>query len=120
MQTRCYEPVAFGVLLNHNHGTITRPNQDKQLGDIIKEALSIESKPQYTNHIKNLTNLTEVTFSKGVQDASKEKRYHQYQHVVTRVHDQFDEGIKDYFIEFYQHEGDKKDTEIKCAVFYTS
>jgi len=109
-QKNCYDPIAFGVLFNHNHSTITRPGDDEQLASLLIKSLSIESVAEYKEHIVNLNKITNETFERGLQDQDKKKRYHQYQHVVTRVHDQFGEGVEDYFLEFYQQKGDKKDT----------
>lgn len=109
-QKKYYNPIAFGVLFNHNHSTITRPENDEQLAKQLINSLSIESASEYKEHIATLNNVTNETFEKGIQDSAKEKRYHQYQHVVTRVHDQFGEGIDDYFLEFYQQKGDDEDT----------
>jgi pimeloyl-ACP methyl ester carboxylesterase len=109
-QKHCYDPIAFGVLYNHNHGTITRPDQENQLAERLIKGLSIESASEYNDHISTLAKVTDETFAKGIQDTTKEKRYHQYQHAVTRVHDQFGEGVEDYFLEFYQQRGDKEET----------
>ena len=108
-----YESMAFGVLYGYNHGTIIRPEEDdKYFLDILVKSLTLEENEVYKEHIKYLNGITEETFKKGQVDPDKEKqkRYHQYQHLVARIHDQFGEGIKDYFLEFFQNEGDSKDT----------
>lgn len=105
MQERCYESVAFGVLYNKNHGTIIRPDKDDTLFlDLIKKSLNIEDSDGYQQHIEQLRKISDETFGRGMADKLKEKKYHQYQHLVTRVHDQFGEKIEDYFLEFFQEE----------------
>lgn len=98
-----YEPIAFGVLYGHNHSSITKPKKDSKLMQILIKSLEIKNIHQYQEHIKELNKLSEDTFHKG----QKEKRYHQYQHVVTRVHDQFKGKIEDYFLEFFQETEEK-------------
>jgi len=108
-QDCCYDPIAFGVLFNKNHSTITDPASDQVLADLLIKSLSIESVGQYEDHIKSLAQLTDETFAKGLNDPTREKKYHQYQHVVARVHDQFGEEIPDYFLEFFQDKNDIED-----------
>jgi len=111
-QEQCYEPIAFGVLYNHNHGSIIRPKKnDEQFNDLLIRSLTIRTSAEYKKHINYLRQVTEETFKKGTndKDEKKSKRYHQYQHVVTRVHDQFGEEIEDYFLEFFQDKGDRID-----------
>jgi hypothetical protein len=116
-QKKYYDPIAFGVPYGHNHGSIITPDAwDDRLKEIVLRSLQINSKKQYDDHLLELNHLTEETFAKGAQEtegSAKQKdkaaRYHQYQHVVTRVHDQFGAGIDDYFIEFFQKQDDNKD-----------
>ncbi len=101
----CYDPIAFGVLYNQNHGTIIRPKDkgDEQLKELLIKSLTIENSDQYGKHVEYLRDkINEKTFKDGMAEKKKEKRYHQYQNVVIRVHDQFGEDVKDYFIEFFQ------------------
>ncbi len=116
---RCYEPIAFGVIYNKNHGTIIRPEEgDKDFLGLIIKSLSIDTEVDYREHIKNLQNIANETFEKGSKDKEKEKKYHQYQHLVTRVKDQFGERIGDYFLEFFQEEdkGDKIIAKIQSEI----
>lgn len=118
-QEKCYEPVAFGVPYGHHHDSIITPEAwDDRLKEIVLRSLRINTEKQYADHRQDLNRLTEETFARGMQQetagSQREKdkaalRYHQYQHVVTRVHDQFGENINDYFIEFFQKEGDAQD-----------
>lgn len=104
MQKHYYEPIAFGVLPNLNHSSITKPKKDSGLMQTLIKSLEIKNIHQYQEHIKELNKLSEDTFNKRREN----KKYHQYQHVVTRVHDQFKEKIEYYFLEFFQ-ETDKTD-----------
>lgn len=104
-----YDPFAFGVLYGHNHSTITRPDKDEVLSGVLLKSLSIENQNDYKVHLANLVKITSDTFGKGIKVKDSEDKYHQYQHMVARVHDQFGEGIPDYFLEFFQEENDKKD-----------
>ncbi len=111
-QKKCYDPIAFGVLYNKNHGTIIQPNNsDDQFTSLILESLSIKDSQEYKKHIQKLAQITDETFAKGMENNSP--KYHQYQHVVMRVHDQFDEDIKDYFIEFYQEKEGEEDRSLE-------
>lgn len=108
VQEKCYSPVAFGVLYNHNHGTIVRPQKaDTQLADTLVNSLSLEDPAAYERHRELLDGITAATFQKGQGEEKKRQRYHEYQHVAVRVHDQFGEGIKDYFLEFFQEEDEQ-------------
>jgi pimeloyl-ACP methyl ester carboxylesterase len=109
-QKKCYSPIAFGVPYGHNHGTIIDPRTwDDRLKEIVLRSLRITGQEEYGRHIKDLDRLTGETFARGVQEEGKAVRHHHYQHVVTRVHDQFGGNIEDYFIEFYQERGDQED-----------
>ncbi|TET43687.1 hypothetical protein E3J62_12570 [candidate division TA06 bacterium] len=109
-QNRYYDPIAFGVLYNRNHRTIVEPGKDKTLADLLIKSLKIKSADEYKTHIKHLNEVSGETFGKGLKDPERKERYHQYQHAVIRVHDQFGEGIRDYFVEFFQKKGDRADT----------
>ncbi|MFC1620809.1 esterase/lipase family protein [Candidatus Omnitrophota bacterium] len=104
-QKRYFETIPFGVLYNQNHGSIIRPGEDDNvLKDLLIKSLSITNTSQYKEHIKRLNRITKETFKEGLLNEEKQEKYHQYQHVVTRVHDQFGEDIEDYFLEFFQEE----------------
>lgn len=109
-QKRYYDPIAFGVLYNRNHRTIVDPGKDKTLADLLIKSLKIKSTDEYKTHIKHLNKVSGESFAKGLKDPERKERYHQYQHAVIRVHDQFGEGIRDYFVEFFQKKGDRTDT----------
>lgn len=108
-QERCYDPVAFGVLYGHNHSTITRPDEEGTLSEVLLTGLAIESEDEYKAHLSNLAKVTKDTFARGIKEQGRENKYHQYQHMVARVHDQFGEGIPDYFLEFFQEKKDEED-----------
>lgn len=109
-QRRCFDPIAFGVLYKHNHRTIVEPDKDETLADLLIKSLKTRSTDEYKTYTKNLNQISGETFKRGLKDPERKERYHQYQHVVTRVHDQFGEGIRDYFMEFFQKKGDTRDT----------
>lgn len=108
-QEHCYDPVAFGVLYGHNHSTITRPDEEGTLSEVLLTGLAIESEDEYKAHLSNLAKVTKDTFARGIKEQGRENKYHQYQHMVARVHDQFGEGIPDYFLEFFQEKKDEED-----------
>lgn len=107
-QDAFYDPFAFAVLYKHNHSTITRPDQESILSKVLLDSLSIETEDDHKAHLDNLAKITKETFAKGMKSEDRNK-YHQYQHIVARVHDQFGEGIQDYFLEFFQEKRDKDD-----------
>jgi len=105
-----YEPIAFGVVYGKNHSTIKNPDSSDRnsLGDLILRSLKIGSPEEYCRHVEDLRGITSLTFEQGL--ISGGDKYHQYQHLVTKVHDQFNEEIPDYVIEFFQESGDDTDT----------
>lgn len=113
-QERCYEPIAFGVLYKKNHGTIIRPNdKDDELLGLIMKSLDIETGDGYQQHIEDLRKVTDETYEKGMVDKDNEVKYHQYQNLTVRVHDQFGEKIDDYYLEFFQEEDLKNKVIVK-------
>lgn len=109
---RCYDPIAFGVLFKKNHGSIVHPEDgDSELGELIISSLSIESDAEYERHIRALREITDTTFARGMAEKEDKvkARYHSYQTVVTRVHDQFGNWITDYFLEFFQESDSSED-----------
>jgi hypothetical protein len=111
-------PIAFAVF-NRNHTAIHDPNQDDPGQDWENTVLrALQVTPEtYQQHVDACSAITEKTFKDGLaanQGESKESkkiaaRYHQYQHVVFRVRDQFDHPVNDYVVEFYQEHGDDND-----------
>lgn len=108
-----YDPIAFGVLYNYDHARITLPSDSEygiSLGINILRSLSIESVQDYQKHVEDLKKTTAKTFEMGQEaQEAKQDRYHEYQNLVTWVHDQFNDNIKDYCIEFYQEQDDDED-----------
>ena len=74
------------------------------LGKLILDSLNINSKAAYQDHLGKLEKLTEETFVKG-QAALKSEHYHEYQNLTVRTYDQYGEMIPDYFLEFFEEEG---------------
>jgi len=64
--------------------------------------------------------VTRQTFQRGQGLLGKaQKCFHEYMHVVFRVSDQHGNPIPDYFIEFYQEDGDRADAvmqKIHCEI----
>ena len=74
----------------------------------LKDALTLEATGEYESHVQNCQAILESTYAETVGSPNPDW-YHRYEHVVFRVCDQFDEGLPDYMIEFYQEEGDPND-----------
>jgi len=114
-QPCCYKPIAFGVVYGKNHGSIINPDKnDTDFINLLVKSLSIETTDEYNQHISQLQQLTKEIFAKGQADSDEknQKKYHEYQHMVVRVHDQFGERIEDYYLEFFQLD-DKEDKVIQ-------
>jgi pimeloyl-ACP methyl ester carboxylesterase len=109
-QPRNVGEIALGVF-QRNHTTIHDPDaslvQSQEWSDALIRALTM-TPDQYGVHVQNLKDLTQTTFNSGTHGANS-KWYHQYQHVVFRVHDQFGQPVEDYVIEFYQEKRDPED-----------
>ena len=106
---RNVDSIAFAVFAR-DHTEMHDPNAKEQMeawGKIVLDALTIESK-DYDRHLTQCNSLTRKTFADGMNGRNKEL-FHQYQHVVFRVQDQFGQAIPDYVVEFYQEEDDPKD-----------
>jgi pimeloyl-ACP methyl ester carboxylesterase len=98
--------LAFAVL-DRNHSTIYDPALKTQAADwarLVQRALTVPVSG-YSAHVADCAAVTSKTFVAG---GSNEK-YHQYQHIVFYVHDQFGRSVDDYMVEFYQEEGDRPD-----------
>lgn len=107
-----YDPIAFGVLFKKNHTSIIHPEGgDPELGRLIIASLTIGTDEDYDQHVKDLAEVTELTFARGIKDKDEEiqERYHDYQTLVTRVHDQYGNWINDYFLEFFQETDSAED-----------
>jgi len=109
-----YDPIAFAVLFDQNHGTITKPigGENRELGALIIKSLSIEKRSQYEEHIKELSNITTETFQRGLGCPNPDY-YHEYLTINMRVRDQFGEYIPDYFVEFYNENEGSQDPTMK-------
>lgn len=98
--------LAFAVL-DRNHSTIYDPlakSQAAPWAKVVENALTV-SVSGYAAHVRDCADLTAATFKAGGNSA----KYHQYQHVVFHVHDQFGSPVDDYVVEFYQQEDDQAD-----------
>jgi pimeloyl-ACP methyl ester carboxylesterase len=106
---RNVDEIAFGVF-HRDHTTIHDPSvamQAKEWSETLVNALTIEAK-NYAKHVARCRALKEATFEAGMTGRNRDW-YHQYQHVIFRLHDQFGQGIPDYIVEFYQEEDDPRD-----------
>ncbi|HEY3897390.1 MAG TPA: hypothetical protein VGM54_02190 [Chthoniobacter sp.] len=104
-----YGPVALAVF-HRNHTSIhdpAEPTQHDLWARTITDALRTDA-AGYDAHFQRCQVIADTTFREGVAGAHPDW-YHQYQHVVFRVHDQFGQPIRDYIVEFYQERGDDKD-----------
>ena len=101
--------LAFAVF-DRDHSAIHDPADPRQAADwkrIVLQSLSINP-GDYAKHTTDCSAISAITFAAGL-NSSNPLRYHQYQHVVFRVKDQFGQPITDYVVEFYQEKGDKPD-----------
>jgi hypothetical protein len=105
--------IAFAVL-HRNHGSIIDPDAEDTQGrwaETLLNALRLEP-GEYARHRQRCAEISSATFAEG--DASPNPQWYQrFQHVIFRVHDQFDAPITDYVIEFYQEDGDPNDEVFK-------
>jgi hypothetical protein len=113
VQRNCPQ-LAFAVF-NRDHTAIHDPNDPRE-ADIWKPMVleSLRINPgDYAKHVVDCSKISALTFATGLQSSNPDW-YHQYQHIVFRVKDQFGQAINDYVVEFYQEENDGAD-----AVFET-
>jgi pimeloyl-ACP methyl ester carboxylesterase len=105
--------IAFAVL-HRNHGSIIDPIEPANKDEWAKTVLDALTLPaaQYDLHADRCAVLAARTFEEG-KSAENPLWYHQYQHIVFRVHDQFGASILDYMVEFYQEHGDEHDRVFK-------
>lgn len=91
--------VAFGVLDQENHSTIIGaeggPVNPETINYIV-EALTV-SDQNFSNWCHTLETTTQKLMQKSAAEASK----HGFQNTVSFVRDQFNQSVKDYFLEFY-------------------
>jgi len=95
------------AVFDRNHSSIHDPALATQAADwarIVQRALTVPVSG-YAAHVADCATVTTRTFASG----GSSQMYHQYQHVVFRVHDQFGQPVDDYIVEFYQEEGDPPD-----------
>jgi pimeloyl-ACP methyl ester carboxylesterase len=93
------------AVLDRNHSSIYEPGADSQRaewGRLVQRALTV---PQsgYSAHVADCAAVTEKTFRSG----GSSQKFHQFQHIVFRVRDQFGQPVDDYIVEFYQEDGDR-------------
>jgi pimeloyl-ACP methyl ester carboxylesterase len=101
--------MAFAVF-NRDHTAIHDPADPRQADDwkrLVLQSLSINP-GDYAKHTIDCSKMAALTFAAGANSPNPDW-YHQYQHVVFRVKDQFGQPIPDYIVEFYQENGDDAD-----------
>lgn len=113
----------FAVLPDRTHGDVVLPDEDglskdpmaqQRLGQLILEALSVNTSAQYTRVREKWSGITQVTrrFA-GTSDEAQANRdaffkkkgtspeyFHEYYQIVVRVEDEFGAPIPDYFLSF--------------------
>ena len=102
-------PLAFAVF-NRDHTAMHDPfdvRQTDQWRQTVLSALAVD-KTVYADHFAKCSAIASQTFAEGLNSSTPD-RYHQYQHVVFRVRDQFGHPVDDYMVEFYQQENDAQD-----------
>lgn len=103
--------LAFAVL-DRDHGNITKDikSQREDWRRVVLDSLSV-GESDYQAHVAACDRITRDTFraGQGRRKIGIRERFHEYMQVVVRVTDQYGNGIDDYFIEFYQQEGDAAD-----------
>ena len=96
---RAAKPVAFGVLPDRDHESVTRPDLgSRRLSELISSFLRLESEADYAEYSKLCDS---VTFSTLPPDPS-EKIFHTYQNLATHVTDDLGFSVADYFLEFFE------------------
>ncbi len=100
------------AIFDRSHGNITKDisRQQEDWRRVALGALSVDA-AGYAEHVADCERVSSETIETGQQARRirKRKRFHEYMHVVFRVHDQYGDPIDDYFIEFYQEKGDDSD-----------
>ena len=99
------------AVFDRDHSSITRDNQTQREAwrRTVLEALSVDS-AGYAGFVERCRAVAAATFAEGRQAGKRNKeRFHEYLHAVFRVHDQYGNGIPDYFLEFYQEDNDDSD-----------
>jgi hypothetical protein len=93
------KPIAFGVLPDRDHASITRPDVGKSnLGKMIVDFLSLSTSVEYARFSAACEKLTAQTLPPN----PREDIYHTYQNIVSKVTDDLGFPVKDYFLEFYE------------------
>lgn len=100
------------AVMDRNHGSITKDiaKQREEWRQTVLQALSVDE-VGFEVHRAQCAELSEATFEegRGAHRVQRRKQFHEYLHIVFRVHDQYGDPIPDYFIEFYQDEDDDQD-----------
>ncbi|HTV42578.1 MAG TPA: hypothetical protein VMF08_18580 [Candidatus Sulfotelmatobacter sp.] len=107
---RCFDPIAFAVF-PRNHTTIhdpLQPDPNNDWANVVKCALTTDP-GGYADLVAKCQTITKGTIAAGQAANEHPDWFHEYQHVVFRVKDQFGEPITDYVVEFYQEIGDQAD-----------
>jgi pimeloyl-ACP methyl ester carboxylesterase len=97
---------AFAVLDGENHSSIALKERggfkSSHTAAMIAGALSVHD-DDFTNWCHRLAQYTDTVMAKRADDNAA----HGYQNTVFRVHDQYGEPVRDYFLEFYVDDDDR-------------
>ncbi|WP_309380536.1 esterase/lipase family protein [Cerasicoccus frondis] len=100
------------AVFKRDHASITNPTdpvQKKQYQETLLQALKLEP-ADYDAHRDACVQITQDTYETGAAGRKfKPQYFHRYMNVVFYVHDQFGDAVDDYFVEFYQEDGDDDD-----------
>lgn len=102
-------PAMAYAVFDRDHTAIHDPEDSRQSelwSNLVVQSLSVEV-AGYKEHIRSCSKTTALTFAQ-IDTSENKDWYHEYQHVVFRVKDQFGKPITDYVVEFYQKD-DRKD-----------
>jgi hypothetical protein len=96
-----YQPIAFAVFPNRTHESITLPDDSPpDFGQMILEFLKLVP-ADYPGFLVKCQTLMDQTLPPTGPNPD-DPHFHRYQNLVTRVVDDFDAPVSDYFLEFYE------------------
>jgi pimeloyl-ACP methyl ester carboxylesterase len=94
------------AVFDRDHTTIHEPDPQGGWPETVLRSLNV-TPAGYASHVDKCEEITRATFEAG-RAGKHPERFHEFQHVVFKVRDQFDAPVLDYMVEFYQS-NDRKD-----------